>query len=126
MIELIDGLPDGIIGIEAVGEVTSDDYETVVMPAVERALATHEKIRLIHVLGERLTRHTASALWDDARIGLAHARKFERIAVVTDLERFRAPLKAGAWAVPCELRLFSNAERADAEAWISADPQHAP
>jgi len=124
MIELIDGLPDGVVGIEAVGEVTSDDYETVAMPALERALATHDKIRLIHVLGERLTRHTAGALWDDTRIGLAHARKFERIAVVTDLERFRAPLKAGLWAVPGEIRLFSNAERADAEAWISEDLQH--
>ena len=125
MIELIDGLADEIIGIEAVGEVTADDYETVAIPALERALATHDKIRLIHVLGERLTRHTAGALWDDARIGVAHARKVERIAVVTDLERFRAPLKAGLWAVPGEIRLFTNAERADAEAWISADLQQA-
>jgi SpoIIAA-like len=126
MIEVIDGLADGVVGIEAVGDVTAEDYETVAMPAVERALATHDKVRLIHVLGERLTRHTAGALWDDARLGLAHARKFERIAVVTDLERFRAPLKAGAWAVPCEIRLFSNAERAAAETWISADLQHSP
>ena len=126
MIELIDGLPDGVVGIEAVGTVTSDDYETVAIPALRRALATHDKIRLLHVLGDRLTRHTAGAVWDDTRIGLAHARKFGRIAVVTDLERFRAPLKAGAWAVPCEIRLFSNAERADAEAWISADLQQAP
>jgi hypothetical protein len=126
MIELIDGLPEGVVGIEAVGEVTADDYQTVAIPALERALATHDKIRLIHVLGERLKRHTAGALWDDTRLGLAHARNFERIAVVTDLERFRAPLKAGARAIPCEIRLFSNAERAEAESWISADLPHAP
>ncbi len=28
MIELIEGLPDGVVGIEAVGEVSSADYAT--------------------------------------------------------------------------------------------------
>ena len=54
MIELIEGLPDGVIGIEAVGNVTLEDYDDVVAPAVERALASHPKIRLLHVLGDRL------------------------------------------------------------------------
>jgi hypothetical protein len=53
VIELTKGLPDGVIGLEAVGEVTSDDYATVAVPAVEQALVTHEKIRLLHVLDER-------------------------------------------------------------------------
>ena len=38
MIELTEGLPDGIVGLEAVGEVSSEDYATVANPAVEHAL----------------------------------------------------------------------------------------
>ena len=117
-IELIEGLPDAVVGIDAVGEVTSDDYE-LVAHALENALLRHERIRLLHVLGARFTGHTASALWEDARLGLGNLRKIERIAVVTDLERFRALVKAGGWSVRGDLRLFSTAERGEAEAWVS-------
>ena len=116
-IERIEGLPDAVVGLEAVGEVTAHDYERVANPAVEHARAAHEKIRLIHVLGERLEGHTAGALWDDAKLGVTHVRSFERIAVVTDLERIRALATGAAWSVPGEIRLFSNAERTEAIDW---------
>ena len=66
MIELIEGLPDGVVGIEAVGEVSSADYDTVANPAVERALERHAKIRLLHVLGDRFTGYTAGGILRDA------------------------------------------------------------
>ena len=118
MIELIDGLPEGVVGFEAVGEVRSDDY-AVVAAAVDRARATSEKIRLLHVIGEGFTGHTASALLEDARIGLSHVRSIDRIAVVTDLEHFRRLAKGVGWSIPGELRIFSNAQRTDAIAWVS-------
>jgi hypothetical protein len=93
MIELIEGLPDGVIGIEAVGNVTLEDYDNVVAPAVERALASHPKIRLLHVLGDWFTGHSASALLEDAKLGIWNLRAIERIAVVTDKRHFRAAVK---------------------------------
>ena len=71
VIELIEGLPDGVVGLEAVGEVTSDDYSSVAIPAVEDALSRHKKISLMHVLGERFTGYTAGGEWDDAKLGAA-------------------------------------------------------
>ena len=118
MIELIDGLPDAVVGFEAVGEVTSQDYEVVAL-AAERARETEGSIRLLHVIGDRFTGHTPSALWEDARVGLSHVRSIERIAVVTDLHHFRALVKGIGWTLPGELRLFSNAERAEAVTWVS-------
>lgn len=120
MIELIEGLPDAVVGIEAVGTVTSEDYRRVATPAIERARAHHEKIRLMHVIGDRFGEHTAAALWEDATVGLSHVRSVERIAVVTDVAHFRALVKAAGWSLPGEVRLFSNAERAEAEFWVNA------
>ena len=76
MIELIEGLPDGVVGLEAVGEVTSDDYSPVAFPAVEDALSRHKKISLLHVLGERFTGYEAGGGWADAKLGVLHALSF--------------------------------------------------
>jgi SpoIIAA-like len=119
MIELIEGLPDGVVGLEAVGEVESGDYKAIAAPEVERALEGHPKICLIHVLDDRFTGYTAGGAWQDALLGLAHPRSFERIAVVTDSESIRRLVKLAGWSIPGELRLFPNREREQAEAWAS-------
>jgi hypothetical protein len=119
MIELIEGLPDGVVGLEAVGEVESADYKALAAPEVKRALERHAKIRLIHVLDDRFTGYTAGGAWQDALLGLAHPRSFERIAVVTDSESIRRLVKLAGWSIPGQLRLFPNREREQAEAWAS-------
>jgi hypothetical protein len=124
LIELIEGLPDGVVGLEAVGEVTADDYSTMAYPAVEDALARHKKISLLHVLGERFTGYEAGGGWADVKLGALHALSWRRIAVVTDLDHIRKQVKRAGWLVPGEMRLFSNAQRAEALAWVSADSQY--
>ena len=37
MLSLIEDLPAGVVGIEAGGKVTAEDYEQVLIPAVEAA-----------------------------------------------------------------------------------------
>jgi hypothetical protein len=123
VIELIEGLPDGVVGLEAVGEVTSDDYSSVAFPAVEDALARHKKISLLHVLSERFTGYEAGGGWADAKLGVLHALSWRRIAVVTDLDHVRKQVKRAGWLVPSEMKLFSNAQRAEAAAWVSAGSQ---
>lgn len=119
MIELIEGLPDGVVGLEAVGEVESGDYKAIAAPEVTRALERHGKIRLIHVLDDRFSGYTAGGAWQDAVLGLAHPRSFERIAVVTDSESIRRLVQLAGWSIPGQLRLFRNREREQAEAWAS-------
>jgi hypothetical protein len=44
-----------VLGIEAVGEVTADDYESVMLPAVSAARQGGEKARLLYLLGPEFT-----------------------------------------------------------------------
>ena len=119
MIQLIEGLPDAVVGLEAVGQVESADYDTIAAPAVKHALERHPKIRLIHVLDDRFTGYTAGGAWQDAMLGLAHPRSFDRIAVVTDSESIRRLVTIAGWSIPGELQLFPNGQRKQAEAWAS-------
>jgi len=120
MIELLTGLPDGVVGIEAVGHVEAGDYTRVLEPAVRTALEGSEKIRLLYVLGERFEGYSAAASWEDAKLGIEHWSAWERIAVVTDRDWIRDAIKALGWMFPGEVRAFPTSDRDAATAWVSA------
>jgi hypothetical protein len=120
MIELLPNLPDHIVGISASGQVNAADYETVLIPAIDVALKKHDRIRILYQLGPQFTGFTSGAMWDDMKIGIAHLRAWERIAVVTDHNWIAAATRMFAFAMPCPVKVFSNNELAEAEAWIAA------
>ena len=72
MITLLSNLPDNIIGLNATGRVTGDDYLQVLVPAVEVALERHDKVRLIYELDDAFTGFVPDAMWEDAKLGLGH------------------------------------------------------
>jgi len=117
MLEPIAGLPDGVIGFEAVGEVAADDYRDTLVPAMEAAAGP---IRLVYVLGDRFSGYTAGAAWQDAKLGLAHHGRWERAAIVTDAEWMRHLASAFGWMVPGEFEVFPLAERDAAIDWVAA------
>ncbi len=120
MIERIDGLPDHVLGFEATGKVTGEDYERTLIPAVEAELERTEKLSLLYVLGADFDGYSAAAIWDDTKVGMRHLFDWERLAVVADDDTYRHMIKAFGFLVPAEVRVFSLSEREDAEAWISA------
>jgi hypothetical protein len=119
MIETIPGLPENVVGVEGVGEVSAEDYKDVLIPAAEAALEQHDKVRLLYVLGERFERISAGAAWEDTKLGLEHLRGWELMAVVTDVEWIGHALKAVGWMIPAKIRVFATTERAAAEAWVT-------
>lgn len=121
MLELMPNLPDRVIGIVASGEVSADDYESVFIPAIEAALGKHDAVRIVYQIGPAFTGFSAGAAWEDMKLGIAHLRAWERVAVVTDVEWISAAMRLFAFAIPCPLRRFSNDELPQALRWIAAD-----
>ena len=48
MLEIIGGLPQGVLGVRAKGRISAADYEQVLIPAVEAALKHQDKIRFYY------------------------------------------------------------------------------
>jgi hypothetical protein len=117
-IQLIPDLPDQILGARAVGEVEDDDYEDVLVPALEDRLSRHENVRFLYLLGEDFERYEADAVWEDAKLGVAHFTSFERIAIVTDLKWMRRSIKVFGWMIPGEMRHYPLADLAQARGWL--------
>jgi hypothetical protein len=119
MIEKISDLPDNVIGFSARGTVTSHDYESVIIPAVEGMFTTQGKVRLLYQLGDDFSGFEASAMWDDTKLGLKHFSGWEKVALVTDIEWVRWALKIFGLAMPGHVRVFENSEIAKARQWVS-------
>jgi SpoIIAA-like len=119
MIEKMTGLPDNVLGFTARGKVTANDYETVLIPAVEALFARQPKVRLLYHLGKDLAGFEAAAMWDDAKVGFKHFSGWDRIAVVSDIEWMRAAIRFFGLMMPGQVRVFHEAELAEAKRWIS-------
>ena len=120
MMKLLSHLPDNVVGIAASGQVDASDYEGVLIPAIETALQTHDRIRLLYQLGPDLIGFTTGAMWDDAKVGLAHWKVWERVAVVTDVTWVAHATRMFKFLMPGIVRVFSLNEQADAEKWVAA------
>jgi hypothetical protein len=116
--EPIQGLPDGVIGFEAVGEVEAADYENVLVPAMSSAAAAGG-VRLVLVLGDRFTGYSPGAMKEDAGL-LGHGRSWERTALVSDLGWVNHLATFFGWMVPGKFRHFGLADRDEAIAWVAS------
>jgi hypothetical protein len=83
-------------------------------------LAAHDKVRLLYQLGEDFDGFDMAAIWEDTKVGLGHLAAWERIALVTDEDWIRTATKAFGFAMPGEVRVFSNAELDAAHDWVTA------
>ncbi|MBI1219787.1 MAG: STAS/SEC14 domain-containing protein [Rhodobacteraceae bacterium] len=101
------------------GEIRREDYETVLIPAVEAKVKAEGRLKLVYVLGPDYAGFTAGAMWDDAKLGFLHMGDFARVAVVTDVEWIRAGVKIFAPLMPCPVHVFALAELEAAKLWIA-------
>ena len=119
MVEKIPDLPDLVLGFTAKGTVTVNDYESVIIPAVEEMFSRQRKVRFLYHLGEEFSGIEAAAAWDDARLGLKHLTGWEKMALVSDVDWIRWAVKIFGLAIPGQVRVFHNRDLADAKRWIS-------
>ncbi len=121
MIELIPDIADNVVALKGTGKITGDDYEQVIIPAIEKKLKTYDKIRMFVQLTPTFSGFDAKAMWDDARVGLKNLSHFEKIALVTDTEWITQSFKIFGVMTPGEVKVFSNEQFDEAKTWIVAD-----
>ena len=120
MLELIPDLPENVVGFSAIGKVTADDYESVLIPLVEEKLKDYDKIRMLYYIGPDFKGYSVGAMWDDVMVGLKHITAWEKVALVSDVEWIRGATKFFGFAIPGQVKVFSNAQLPDAKEWITA------
>jgi len=111
----------GTVGFLVHGKLTDEDYRKVLIPVVEEAIKTRQKIRLLFQM-ENFLGWTAHGAWDDF-INWPKFRSVERMAVVIDenWDEFTSWLfKVFASLTHIEIRFFRKERLADAWDWLRA------
>jgi hypothetical protein len=121
VIRLLDDMPPGVLGLEAIDDVERSDYTDVLVPAVEAAVAEHGKVRLVYVLGPAFDDYERDAVWEDLKLGARHPASFERIAVVTDARWAGPAIKVFSVLWPGHARAFPLADLESAKRWAAED-----
>lgn len=118
MIEPLKNFPDYVIAFACHGQVTKHDYDTVLVPAVMEALKTHDKVRLYYETASDFTGIDPGAVWEDFKLGMEHIMRWERIAVVTDVEWIKHTMRFFSFLMPGAMRMFSTSNADKAREWI--------
>ena len=117
MIKQLNDLPAGIVGFEASGKLSANDYRDVVIPALESAFKSGE-VRFLIVMTD-FGGLSGGALWQDLKVGVEHLRGWKRIALVTDIDWVTHATHLFGWMTPGETKTFSLDQRQEAIAWVA-------
>ena len=98
------------------GKLMKEDYATFV-PAVDRAIEAHGKIRMLIVMHD-FHGWTASAAWEDTKFGARHFRDLDRLAIVGETKWQQGMAIFCKPFTTATVRYFTHDKIEDAHAWL--------
>ena len=118
VVEDIEGLPDGVVGVCVVGELRVEHYDLVLVPRIEELRNQDGPIRLVLQLGPEFTGFGEGA-WGDLTEGVLRM-PFERAVVVSDEVMVATAINVMKWMLRGDVRTFRNDELDAAIAWVAS------
>ena len=120
MLQLLEDLPETVVGVRAINAVTEEDYKLVLLPALEAAHKKYTKVSLLILLETSVANYTIGAWVNDIKAGLKYFTKWHRIAIVTDEKLVKRFTDAVGIFIPGECKGFSIADLPLAKLWVAA------
>ena len=122
MVERIDDMPTGVIGLRASGKLTKDDYRNVLEPALKEATDSGEA-RVLFVLPE-FDGLEPGAWIEDVKTGvrteITNRSAWKKLAFVSGVDWVSKSTRMFAWAMPGELAVYGMDELEEAKSWVAA------
>lgn len=121
MIERIEGMPAGTIGLRATGKLTKSDYTEVLEPALREGVDSGE-LRLLFVL-TGFDGLESSAIAEDFKTGMRvwfrdHSA-WKRFALVTDADWVAKAMHMFTWLTPGEVLIRDLDGLDEAKGWVA-------
>ncbi|WP_187696148.1 STAS/SEC14 domain-containing protein [Xanthovirga aplysinae] len=108
-----------VIGFEASGKLHDEDYQTVLIPELEKAINENEKIELLWKM-ENFSGWDLKAAWDDFRYGLKIDKHVDKCAMVGDKNWEKWMTQIMKPFAKAEIRYFETNQENEAWEWLKA------
>ena len=118
MITELKDTPNTMVGFIVTDEVTREDFNSIVLPAVDELVKRIGKLNYLLVLDTQLKNFTMGAWLTDAMLGLNNINKWNRAAIVTNSEGIKSLTEIFSKVVPGEFRGFSHEQLDEAIRWV--------
>ena len=113
-------LPAHVVGFRASEHVTKADYDTILIPAVDKLAKEKGKINYVFVLETDIKNLDLGALYDDLKVGLKHLLQWHKMAIVTDKPGVNKFTDMAGYVIPGEVRSYTISELEAAKKWAAA------
>jgi len=121
MLQKINDVPSFVAGFRATGEVSKDDYQSILVPEIERVDKQHGHIHFLMLLETPVKNFSIGAWMQDAWQGLKHYRGWKKVAIVTDEKGIEKFTDAFAAMIPGKAKGFTLNQLSEAKEWVSQE-----
>jgi hypothetical protein len=118
MIKELKDTPNTMVGFVVSDEVTKEEFDKVILPAVQELVQRTDKLNYLLVVDTPLKNFTIGVWLRDAMLGLNNINKWNRAAIVTDVEGIKWFTELFSNVVPGEFKGFNHSELDRAITWV--------
>ncbi|MBC7552892.1 MAG: STAS/SEC14 domain-containing protein [Taibaiella sp.] len=119
MIEQLKDVAADVVGFRATGQITKEDFDNVLLPAVNALAERKGDIKYMLILDTDISNLTPGAWFDDIKMGLMHLLKWRKMAIVTDQPGVNKMTDMAAHILPGEVKSYTIAETEEAKKWLA-------
>lgn len=112
-----------MVAFRATGEVTKEDFDQIVLPAVAELVQRTDKLNYLLVLDTPLKNFTLSAWIKDALLGLNNLTKWNRCAIVSDSDGINSFTNLFGKVMPGEFKGYKPEQLDEAINWVSEETE---
>ena len=119
MITKIETAPDNVAAFRASGEVKKEDYDTIVIPAVDALVKKQGEINFMLILDTSLSNFSLGAFMKDLGVGLKHFTSWHKMAIISESAAINNFTDFFSYISPGEAKGFTHEQLDEANAWVS-------
>lgn len=120
MIQQLTDLPINAVGFRASGTVTKEEFDNILIPAVDKLANNTGNINYLFILDTDISNMTAGAWYDDIKVGLKHLLQWRKMAIVSDQPSVNKFTTAVGPLMPGHVKAYTIAELEQAKKWVAA------
>ena len=119
MITQLKNIPNTMVGFRASNEVTKDDFDKIVLPAVAELVQRTDELNYLLILDTPIKNFTLGAWIKDALLGLNNLNTWNRAAIVSDSGNINSFTNMFSKVMPGEFKGFTPDKLDEAIEWVS-------